>query len=257
MSVMRFVICDDDSMLLSMVDAVISTHGHELVGIADNTMDAVGLVEHGHPDVVVVDPTVGCNTDFDVIDTAIEVGARVIVFSRSAEAPTSGRYSPEPLFVAKPDLPALEQIVDRLQVGDGQAIETDRRHRPVRAASGPPPTGLTDAAAFYSALNDSTTGDALVAISAGGGGPRIDPASLAEIVSETIRTTDRVLVATASVLVLMPGGGHEAIDSLFARTHADESPVAHLEFRSLVMHDGESPADAFDRLKRAPDSIRS
>jgi chemotaxis response regulator CheB len=50
---MRFVICDDDEMLTSMVDATIASHGHDIVGIADTPVAAVGLVEHGQPDVVV------------------------------------------------------------------------------------------------------------------------------------------------------------------------------------------------------------
>jgi chemotaxis response regulator CheB len=254
---LRFVLCDDDEMLCSMVDAVISTHGHELVGIADNTTSGVGLVEHGRPDVVVVDPTVGCNTDFDVIDTAIAKGARVVVVSRSAEAPSSGRYQPEPLFVAKPDLPALEKIIERLDV-DAGAAEGDRRRRPVRAASGPPPTGITDAAAFYAALNDAAAADALVSI----GRPAsdnsgVDPSVVAEIVAESVRSTDRLLLATSSVLVLLPGGGADAVESLFARTHDGVAPTTHLEFRSVVVREGESPADAFDRLKRAPESVRS
>ena len=47
MAPMRFVLCDDDEMLCSMVDATIATHGHDLVGIADTTTAAVGLVAPG------------------------------------------------------------------------------------------------------------------------------------------------------------------------------------------------------------------
>jgi DNA-binding NarL/FixJ family response regulator len=259
-STMRFVLCDDDEMLCSMVDATVATHGHDVVGIADNTVAGVGLVEHGQPDVVVVDPTVGCNSDFDVIDTAIAVGARVIVFSRSGEAPASGRYVPEPLFVAKPDLWALEQAIGRLSTDPAQEVaEADRRHRPTRAPSGPPPSGPRDAAAFYSALNESVEGDAFINITTISGGTAIDLPKMAGLVSDHIRETDRLLmlITTSSLLVLLLGGGEAGVESVFNRVHKDTHLPANIEFRSVVLAAGEIPADAFDRLKRGGDSVRS
>jgi hypothetical protein len=257
---MRFVLCDDDEMLCSMVDATIASHGHDVVGIADTTTAGVGLVEHGRPDVVVVDPAVGCNSDFDVIDTAIARGAKVIVFSRSAEAPASGRYVPEPAFVAKPDLWALEKVIERLH-RDPQlaATEGDRRHRPTRAPSGPPSSGARDAAAFYAALNDAIEGDAFIAIETISASSAIDLPALAMVVSEQIRETDRLLmlITTSSLLVLLLGGGEEGVSSLFNRVHDDAHLPAGIEFRSVLVAHAESPTDAFDRLKRGGDSIRS
>ena len=46
-SPMKFVLCDNDEMLCSMIDATIAAHGHEVVGIADTTTAGVGLVQHG------------------------------------------------------------------------------------------------------------------------------------------------------------------------------------------------------------------
>lgn len=259
-SLMRFVLCDDDEMLCSMVDGTIASHGHDIVGIANTTTAAVGLVEYGKPDVVVVDPSVGCNTDFDVIDTAISVGAQVIVFSRSGDAPASGRYVPEPLFVVKPDLWALEQAIGRLSAAPASDLsDADRRHRPTRAPSGPPPTGPRDATAFYSALNDAIEGDAFVAIATLSGGTAIDLPALAALVTDHIRETDRLLmlITTSSLLVLLLGGGEEGVDSLLRRVQSDTHVPADIEFRSVVVASGESPTDAFDRLKRGGDSVRS
>src|SRR5258708_15588281 len=107
-----------DDMICSMIGAIAS-HGHEVVGIADTPTSAVGLVQAGRPDVLVVDPSVGCNWDFDVIDAAIDIGAKVIAFSRSGDAPASGRYVPEPAFVIKPDLLELEKMIERVRHDPG------------------------------------------------------------------------------------------------------------------------------------------
>ena len=250
---MKFVLCDDDEMLCSMVDATIASHGHDVIGVADTTTAAVGLVTHGKPDVVVVDPAVGCNTDFDVIDTALAAGARVIVFSRSGEAPASGRYQPEPLFVAKPDLWALEQAIGRLSVvAGGPGADADRRTRPTRAPQGPIPSGPRDAAAFYSALNEALEGDAFMSIATVVPDLPIDLPALAAVVSDHIRETDRLLmlITTSSLLVLLLGGGPEGIDSVFGRIRRDPHLPADIEYRSVVVASNESPNDAFDRLKR-------
>ena len=253
---MRFVLCDDDVMLCSMVDATIATHGHDVVGVADTTSAAVRLVEYGKPDVVVVDPSVGCNTDFDVIDTAIGVGAKVIVFSRNGGAPTSGRYDPKPLFVAKPDLQALEQAIGRLRVAQ-IVSDADRRRRPMRAPDGPRPSGPRDAAGFYAALNEAVEGDAFVAITAADGDAAVDLQALGEVVGNHLREADRdlMLITTSSLLVLLLGGGQQGIESVFNRVHNDPLVPSIVEFRSVVVGPGEDPTDAFDRLKHGGDSV--
>src|SRR4051794_9332488 len=99
---MRFVLCDDDVMHRSMVESVITRNGHELVGVADTTKDGVALVELAHPDAVIVDVTIGLSSDFDVITSAIDVGAQPIVFSFHAPAEMLERYSVAPIVVLKP-----------------------------------------------------------------------------------------------------------------------------------------------------------
>lgn len=253
---LRFVICDNDEMLCSMVDAMITDHGHEVIGVADSTNAAIGLVQQGHPDVVVLDPSVGINADFDVIDVALSNGAKVIAFGRTSEPLGTDRYSVHLPFVPKPDLPALERAIDRLRFDQAEVTETDRRQRPVRTAAGPMPSGPSDAAAFYGALNEAVEGDSVVAIARAATGGDIDPTALANLLSVGIRETDRLLIGGSSVIVFLPGGGREAIESLFARFSSDTALSADIEFRSVIVGAGESPADAFDRLKRADTSIR-
>ena len=82
---MRFVLCDDDELLRSLVETVLERQGHEVIGVADHTAIGSQLVKAGKPDAVIVDLSLGYNTDFDIIETAIDVGARVIIF----DEPTS------------------------------------------------------------------------------------------------------------------------------------------------------------------------
>ena len=73
---MRVVVCDEDALMRDMVEAVVASTGHEVAGIADTTVAAVGLIESALPDAVILDLSLGYNTDFDIIDSAIGVGAR-------------------------------------------------------------------------------------------------------------------------------------------------------------------------------------
>ena len=52
---MRFVLCDDDQFLRSMVESIVARHGHDVVGCADGGVDATMLVESAKPDAVIVD----------------------------------------------------------------------------------------------------------------------------------------------------------------------------------------------------------
>ena len=61
-----------------------------------------------------LDLSLGYNTDFDIIEAAISVGARAIVFTQNADAEILGKYSVAPAVVIKPDLEALEQVLRRL-----------------------------------------------------------------------------------------------------------------------------------------------
>ncbi len=61
-----------------------------------------------------LDLSLGYNTDFDIIDAAISVGARAIVFTQNADAELLRQYPVTPAVVVKPDLEALEQVLRRL-----------------------------------------------------------------------------------------------------------------------------------------------
>jgi CheY-like chemotaxis protein len=244
---MRIVVCDDDSFMREMVESLVRSTGHEVMGIADTTAAAVGLIEAGRPEAVVLDLSLGYNTDFDIVDAAISVGARAIVFTRNADAEILIQYAVAPAVVAKPDLAALEQVLLRLGRDDTAevVVEQDRRRRPARAAEGPVPTGISDAQAFFEAINGAQAGDALVGLDVPAGAEDV-----ADEVGRRLRDTDRVLLMLPrAVRVFLPGGGEEGVASVLARIRSIHVVTSDCQIASVVVCDGEHGAEAFDRLK--------
>lgn len=244
---MRIVLCDEDAFMREVIESLVASTGHSVAGIADTTADAVGLIHAARPDAVILDLSLGFNSDFDIIESANEVGALAIVFSNHGDVELLGRYEVRPEFVAKPDLAALEQALVRLgRDAEGTAVvEQDRRQRPARAAEGVAPTGVGDAQAFFEAVNAAQPGDAMVSIEV-----PVHPEAAAEDIARRLRATDRLLAFPHSVRFYLPGGGEEGIASLLERATAAGAlgPGSHAE--SVIVADGEHGADAFDRLKR-------
>jgi CheY-like chemotaxis protein len=249
---LQIVVCDDDAFLREMVESLVRATGHELLGIADTTAAAVGLIEAGRPDAVVLDLSLGYNTDFDIIDAAISVGARPIVFTKNADAEILGQYSVTPTVVEKPDLESLEQVLVRLG-RDGTAddvVEEDRRRRPARPADGPVPTGVSDARAFFEAINGAAAGDALVGLDVPAGAEAV-----ADEVGRRLRDTDRVLLMLPrAVRVYLPGGGPDGVDSVLGRIRSIHVVTSDCQVASVIVREGEHGAEAFDRLKAEGDS---
>ncbi len=245
---MRVVLCDEDTLLREMVESLLARLGFDIAGITDTTPAGVALIETARPDVVVFDMALGFNTDFDVLQAAVDVGARTIVFSHTADDAILSRYVPRPTVVAKPDLALLEQVLSRLDVDAdaGAVVEQDRRQRPVRAATGDAPTGPTDAQAFYSALQDVAQGDALVAIDV----PDTVAADvLATDVLAIMRSTDRLLATRTAVRIYLPGGGDVAIDSFLQRLAGAKIVPAGSKVAAITASAGEGATDVVDRLK--------
>lgn len=250
----RFVLCDEDYLLRELVESVVTKLGHEVVGAADATATASKLVETARPDVVILDLSLGYNTDFDVIATAGEVGATVIVFSRTADEATLQRYPVRPLVVPKPELTTLEETIRMVAAVHERGPGEDRRRRPPRAAAGPQPTGVGDAQAFYEALNNADADDTLVAIEVMADGETLADAELIGTrVSTLVRATDRVLAIPSSVKVFLPGGALDGVRSFIARLRREIPLPPEVRVRSIVIAAGESAVDAFDRLKHHGD----
>jgi CheY-like chemotaxis protein len=243
----QIVVCDDDAFMRELVESLVRTTGHEVLGLADTTAAAVGLIETGRPDAVVLDLSLGYNTDFDIIDAAISVGARAIVFTQNADAQLLGEYPVAPAVVIKPDLEALEHLLRRLgrDGSGGDVREQDRRRHPAVVPEGPAPTGPSDAQAFFEAVNGARAGDALVALDVAVGAEAV-----ADEVSQQLRDTDRVLLMPPRGLrAFLSGGGEEGVQSALARIAEIHVLTSDCQVAAVIVRDGEHGADAFDRLK--------
>jgi CheY-like chemotaxis protein len=245
----KIVVCDGDSFMLELVQSLVRSTGHDVLGIADTTPAAVGLIETGRPDAVVLDLSLGYNTDFDITEAAISVGARAIVFTENADAEILGRYSVAPAVVVKPDLEALEQVLRRLgrDESGGQVTVQDRRRRPIVVPEGEPSAGPNDAPAFFEAVNGARSDDALVTLEV--------PLGAEEIASEVrrhVRDTDRVLLMLPrAVRVFLPGGGKDAVASVMARVRELRLDTSHWRVASVIVGEGEDGAAAFERMRSA------
>lgn len=249
---MRFVVCDDDALYLRMIELMLADLGHEVVGVATATHDAVALIETSRPDVVIVDPSMGFNTDFDVIAATGAVGARAIVFSQNAYESMIGQDEVTPTVVPKPDLTELQRVVRELGIARGEAlsIATERRQRPTRAAHGRVPTSLGDAEAFYEALNEAAAGDVLMSLELSDQDPALrDTSAIATLVRRIIRDSDRLLASPWSLRIFLPGADDIGVASLVSRLEEAYAIPDGAVVRSIVVGADESAAEAFDRLK--------
>jgi hypothetical protein len=247
----RFVLCDDDRMLVPMVEGLLTRLGHEIVGEADDTATAAQLVIAARPDAVIVDPALGYNTDFDVIEAAIEVGAATVVFTHTADEAHMTSYRVRPTVVPKPDIVELERVIGHLAAGGepGAGDGGERRRRPGRAAAGPPPTGLADAQAFFEALNAAQPGDALVAVDVAAPDRAPDSDLIARLLVGLVRESDRLLASSTMIRLFLPAAEQEGVESVIRRLarHADVPPGTRV--RSVLVAPDEEPVDAFERLK--------
>lgn len=249
---MKFVLCDDDALMRNMVETLIHRQGHELLAVVDNTADATDLIVKHRPDAVVVDLSLGYNTDFDIVDVATAVGSQVIVFSHNADHSILARFTPPPTTVAKPDFVALEDVLRRVRPNEGPsggAEVQERRRHPDRVSVGPAPRGLGDAQAFYEALSNALPDDVLLSVEPIAVGATVVEAD-ASLVSRLVRATDRVLFAGSSIKLYLAAGGGSGTPAFVARLR-EVAPILadQVRVRSVTIADGEAPSEAFDRLR--------
>ena len=249
---MKFVLCDDDALMRNMVETLIQRQGHDLIAAVDNTAAATDLIVKHRPDAVIVDLSLGYNTDFDIVDVSTAVGSSVIVFSHNADHSLLSRFDPTPVTVPKPDFVELEEVLSRVRANDGPtggAEVQERRRHPERVSIGPVPTGLADAQAFYEALSNALADDVLLSVEPAAPGA-IVVESDAAVVARLVRATDRVLYAGSSIKLYLADGGSDGTASFLARLR-EVAPILadQVRVRSVTIGEGEASSDAFDRLK--------
>jgi hypothetical protein len=248
---MQFVLFDEDEMFRSIAEDALRRDGHEIVGIADSALSCVGLVESSKPDCLLVDLSSGSSTDFDVVQTANDVGTNVIIFSFLVDDVFLRRYEPEPMVVPKPDFAELEKAIMRVDLErSGEGEHAERRRNPGRAADGPEPTGISDAQAFFEALSNAVEGDTLASIDPPNG---VDVSDVAARLRTMIRQSDRLLAAGSSIKVLLPAGKAESKGSFLDRLDHGVHVPHGTHVRTVILNEGETGSDAFERLKQSAD----
>ncbi len=245
------MLCDTDRLYTKIIERLLNDLGHEVLVVTDTAATAVSAINSLHPTGVIVDFSADFNSDFDVIATAIAVGATPIVFSQQADSSLLSRYSVTPLVVFKPDITALENAITGLaQHTERRSTNRERRKRPTRVAWGSKPTNVGDSHSFYDALNAAVTGDALASLELGDQSDRAAQATaLAMAVERQMRDSDRLLASSTGVRVFLPAGGGDGITSLLARL-SDNALIPNATIvRAVTLAPGEAPADAYHRLR--------
>lgn len=77
------VICDDDPVMRDVLASLLANAGYEVVGTADTAIRAIELVDHAHPDLVIVDVAMPGMSGLEAVPVLRRVspGAKVIVCS--------------------------------------------------------------------------------------------------------------------------------------------------------------------------------
>ena len=246
----RLLICDSELDLSHMVEIIATRQGHEVVGLADSLQSAEMLIGATSPEVVVLDPAIGFGSDFDLVEEAATAGARVVVFSHTANEYSLERYDPRPVVVAKPELDVLEEVLRTIKPAVPRRSVDERRRQPARAAAGRPPVGPEDNDAFFEAISTAQTGDVLVWIDFTAVQKEMDAEVVHRMISGAARNGDRLVLSPNSIRGFLPGAGDRGVASFWARLDERELLLPGVVVHAVVLNEDEHPNDAFDRLRR-------
>jgi DNA-binding NarL/FixJ family response regulator len=114
---LRCVIVDDSASFLEAARELLVQEGVEVVATAENSADAIPLVEKLSPDVTLVDVDLGDESGFDLAQRLSALGSNVILISTHAEEDLAQliQASPALAFVSKTRLSAhaISEVLDR------------------------------------------------------------------------------------------------------------------------------------------------
>jgi CheY-like chemotaxis protein len=250
----RLLLCDDDAHVRVVLTSIANARGHEVVGEADTTLEALDLLARVSPDAVIVDLALRVGSGSEILVAAAEHGCQAIVFSAYVDSLSGSLGSV--VAVSKPDFGALEAALDalasRVDGSAGWAKQHADRRTGVSAQLRPAPVSpVSDATDFYRALGDAWAGDTLMAIEFDDARP--DAATtLSPVVRGVIRAQDHLMQSRNTLLVFLLGGGPDAaaaVAARFERVLRDRSDVSPWMYRHAVIESHESASDAFQRVR--------
>jgi chemotaxis response regulator CheB len=150
----RVIVCDDDELVRSVVDGIVTDLGHTVVGEAEDELGALELLQQVEPDIAVVDLALRFSSGLDVVRTAWESGCRVVIFSSFVTPELLNAAPGGPVAVEKPHFDrltvALEQVVNSVTAQGHDRRRRDRGHRA--------------APSFAHAVVEAQPGDAIVVL---------------------------------------------------------------------------------------------
>jgi len=226
---------------------------HEVVGEAETAGDSKALITTAQPDLVVLDLSLHQGSGAEVGRMAAAHGSRVIIFSAFLDSISDTGFADA--VIAKPDFFALEAAIDalalRTSAGDQwDRGKPDRRSGTVTGRELPPaPIDPTDA--FYQALDRAAPGDSLVLIDVPSG--PADAEALAIVARGVIRPHDHLMLRNSQVALLLVAGTTDAAAVVTARLMKATADTQYGEgwtWRSRVLGDDESPAEAYQQLRQ-------
>lgn len=232
---LRVVVCDDDAIVRGVIRDLVAEAGGDVVAEADTAAEAILLIDRFPPDVVVIDMNLRAGSGREVLDhvAARHEGARVVVFTAyDAAAPATGSGVD---VVHKPDFDALVACLTSIP----QRV-TERR-RPTRELARPARPTIDDASTFYRDLGDAVPGDVLVRVDLAG----TTGDAVVEALRRAVRAQDRVLRRADDALLLLVGGGVQAVPALSARLRGQ---LPDVDDRLRADDVGDDPTGAFTRL---------
>jgi two-component system, NarL family, nitrate/nitrite response regulator NarL len=119
---LRLLIVDDSTRFGQAARDILQRQGAEVVGVASNGIEAVGLARELQPDCVLVDIELGAESGFDLARRLAVEHQRVVLISVHSETEFSELIAATPAigFISKADL-SVRKVTDVL----GDARPTD------------------------------------------------------------------------------------------------------------------------------------
>lgn len=231
---LRAVVCDDDSLIRTVVARVAGQAGVEVVAEAESPEEAVELVQRYGADELILDLSLTGGRGETALDLVRNRGlrCRTIVFSAFADDPDRLMQRGAAAVVLKPDFEGLERVLGEHAAteppvaGERRRPRDPRRHPPVpRFVS---PSGVAPPDELWDMLDALVPGDAVMSVRIEGmthiaheHGQIVAADHLlhaARVARHTLRVQDRMAVGEDGSLVLLIVDGHgEAAEAVFER----------------------------------------
>jgi NarL family two-component system response regulator LiaR len=239
----KVIVCDDEPVIRGVVSKLATNAGHDVIAETDSGPSAVEMVLRFRPEVLIMDLALAWGAGTQAIRDLREAGSpvEIVLFTSWAADSPEVRAADVRAVIEKPDIAALEQVLDDLAAGlvAESPAGTDRRS-PVRPRPSFPPhgrvtaSGLEDPETFQDAVLDLVPGDAVLVVHVAGIENPVDwfervaatdlSLSVAAMLRSLVRVQDRLAVRELSddeqprdLVVLVLAGRRAGAEAVWRR----------------------------------------